>query len=353
MEEEAREGRKRIRNERKGSEKSSFLIFLTWLFNDTVSTIRLFSVDGIDGSEMVFGEMRPRIRHRLPEICLTVGQNLGKTKPGNQPKLELNPRPNETSDRQANTFADRATPVGIVLNEKNQKKKNETDKIKSGWRKNDAETDQEEKKELIGSLAEKKLPTEGCTGRNGDREKSSGSNNSNSNNSSSSSSNNNNNNNSSSSSSKQQQQQQQQLFETFQTRKVKYFTIAVHSSSNRGGHSYKISNSDIADLSSVSVADFELLDAGGIAVEEDLVAADLCDRGYFAAAPAEGSGIDILGMDCVAAGRRSPDACSTVVEMACCEDSGSSLWQAACLQQIEFITKIGISYIMKWLPIMG
>ncbi|KAJ4439153.1 hypothetical protein ANN_15110 [Periplaneta americana] len=43
------------------------------------------------------------------------------------------------------------------------------------WRrKNDAETDQEEEKELVGSLAEKKLPTEGCTGRNGEREKSSG-----------------------------------------------------------------------------------------------------------------------------------------------------------------------------------
>ncbi|KAJ4439942.1 hypothetical protein ANN_08073 [Periplaneta americana] len=40
--------------------------------------------------------------------------------------------------------------------------------------KNDAETDQEEKKELVGSLAEKKLRTEGCTGSNGEREKSSG-----------------------------------------------------------------------------------------------------------------------------------------------------------------------------------
>ncbi|KAJ4431549.1 hypothetical protein ANN_20148 [Periplaneta americana] len=46
--------------------------------------------------------------------------------------------------------------------------------LKSGWRKNDAETDQEEKKELVGSLTEKKLPAEGCTGRNGEREKSSG-----------------------------------------------------------------------------------------------------------------------------------------------------------------------------------
>ncbi|KAJ4446126.1 hypothetical protein ANN_12818 [Periplaneta americana] len=40
--------------------------------------------------------------------------------------------------------------------------------------KNDAETDQEEEKELVGSPAEKKLPTEGCTGRNSEREKSSG-----------------------------------------------------------------------------------------------------------------------------------------------------------------------------------
>ncbi|KAJ4444274.1 hypothetical protein ANN_06066 [Periplaneta americana] len=35
-------------------------------------------------------------------------------------------------------------------------------------------TPQEEEKELVGSLAEKKLPTEGCTGRNGEREKNSG-----------------------------------------------------------------------------------------------------------------------------------------------------------------------------------
>ncbi|KAJ4430020.1 hypothetical protein ANN_22228 [Periplaneta americana] len=46
--------------------------------------------------------------------------------------------------------------------------------IKQNIRKNDDETDQEEEKELIGSLAEKKLATEGCTGRNGEREKSSG-----------------------------------------------------------------------------------------------------------------------------------------------------------------------------------
>ncbi|KAJ4439418.1 hypothetical protein ANN_07542 [Periplaneta americana] len=41
-------------------------------------------------------------------------------------------------------------------------------------RKKDAEPDQEEEKELVRSLAEKKLPTGRCTGRNGEREKSSG-----------------------------------------------------------------------------------------------------------------------------------------------------------------------------------
>ncbi|KAJ4450705.1 hypothetical protein ANN_02134 [Periplaneta americana] len=41
----------------------------------------------------------------------------------------------------------------------------------SGRRKNDVETDQKEEKELAGSLVEKKLSSEGCTGRNGEREK--------------------------------------------------------------------------------------------------------------------------------------------------------------------------------------
>ncbi|KAJ4426274.1 hypothetical protein ANN_27086 [Periplaneta americana] len=43
-------------------------------------------------------------------------------------------------------------------------------RCESRCRKNEAETDQEEKKELTGSLAEKKLPTEECIGRNGGRE---------------------------------------------------------------------------------------------------------------------------------------------------------------------------------------
>ncbi|KAJ4445905.1 hypothetical protein ANN_12591 [Periplaneta americana] len=41
-------------------------------------------------------------------------------------------------------------------------------------KKDDAETNWKDEKELVASLAEKKLPTEGCTGRNGEREKSSG-----------------------------------------------------------------------------------------------------------------------------------------------------------------------------------
>ncbi|KAJ4444489.1 hypothetical protein ANN_06281 [Periplaneta americana] len=44
---------------------------------------------------------------------------------------------------------------------------------KHAKRKNDAETDQKEETELVESLAEKKLPAEGCTGRNGEREKNS------------------------------------------------------------------------------------------------------------------------------------------------------------------------------------
>ncbi|KAJ4433870.1 hypothetical protein ANN_16183 [Periplaneta americana] len=45
----------------------------SWLFNDAASTTRLFSVDKIGDSEM-----RPRIRHRLPCIHITVGGYLWK-----------------------------------------------------------------------------------------------------------------------------------------------------------------------------------------------------------------------------------------------------------------------------------
>ncbi|KAJ4426258.1 hypothetical protein ANN_27070 [Periplaneta americana] len=52
--------------------------FRCTLFKNAISTTRLFSFDEIGDSKMVFGEMRPRIRHRLPGIDLTVGENLGK-----------------------------------------------------------------------------------------------------------------------------------------------------------------------------------------------------------------------------------------------------------------------------------
>ncbi|KAJ4425527.1 hypothetical protein ANN_27721 [Periplaneta americana] len=74
-------------------------VCVSWLFNDAVSTARLFSVDGIGYSEMIFREMRPRIRHRLPDICLKIEKNLEKTQPGNQSKWELNPRSSATPDR--------------------------------------------------------------------------------------------------------------------------------------------------------------------------------------------------------------------------------------------------------------
>ena len=52
-----------------------------------------------------------------------------------------------------------------------------TDKIKNavvlervGRRKNNAGTDKEEEKKLTGPLAKKKLPAEGCSGRNVKRE---------------------------------------------------------------------------------------------------------------------------------------------------------------------------------------
>ncbi|KAJ4437468.1 hypothetical protein ANN_17612 [Periplaneta americana] len=63
-----------------------------------------FDVNG--DSEMLFGERRPSIRHRLPDIRLTVGENFGKTQPGNQPKRKSNPRPSATPDRQASALAD-------------------------------------------------------------------------------------------------------------------------------------------------------------------------------------------------------------------------------------------------------
>ncbi|KAJ4451613.1 hypothetical protein ANN_03082 [Periplaneta americana] len=73
-----------------GSHKRSFdydvFLLTSWFFNEAVSTTRLFSVDRIGDNEMVFREMRPRIRHRISNIRLTVGENLVKIQPGNQSK---------------------------------------------------------------------------------------------------------------------------------------------------------------------------------------------------------------------------------------------------------------------------
>ncbi|KAJ4450346.1 hypothetical protein ANN_01766 [Periplaneta americana] len=71
----------------------AFRSVLTWLFNDAASTTRLFSVDEIGDSEMVFDEMRPRIRHILPGIHITIGENLGK-----KPTRSLYRRPPESAD---------------------------------------------------------------------------------------------------------------------------------------------------------------------------------------------------------------------------------------------------------------
>ncbi|KAJ4440904.1 hypothetical protein ANN_10751 [Periplaneta americana] len=48
------------------------------LFNDAVSTARLFNTHRIGGSDIVFGGTRQKIRHGLPDIRITVGENLGK-----------------------------------------------------------------------------------------------------------------------------------------------------------------------------------------------------------------------------------------------------------------------------------
>ncbi|KAJ4439766.1 hypothetical protein ANN_07894 [Periplaneta americana] len=69
---EERRGEERRGEERRGEGKlRGASRGANWLFNDAVSTTRLFSVDEIGDNEMVFGEMRPR-------IPLTVGENFRK-----------------------------------------------------------------------------------------------------------------------------------------------------------------------------------------------------------------------------------------------------------------------------------
>ncbi|KAJ4444801.1 hypothetical protein ANN_06598 [Periplaneta americana] len=48
-----------------------------WNFGH-LDNLKLFCIDGIDDSEIVFGEMRSGIRQRLHDIHLTVGENLGE-----------------------------------------------------------------------------------------------------------------------------------------------------------------------------------------------------------------------------------------------------------------------------------
>lgn len=81
-------------------------IFFIWLLNDTISATVLFSVYGFGDKDIIFGEMRPRICYRLPDIRLTVLENPGKTTPGNQFNRESNPRRSATPDQQASALVD-------------------------------------------------------------------------------------------------------------------------------------------------------------------------------------------------------------------------------------------------------
>ncbi|KAJ4445792.1 hypothetical protein ANN_12477 [Periplaneta americana] len=75
--------------------------------NEPPGSLKVSNGDGVGGGGGGGGEVRPRIRHRLPDICLTVGENLcKKLKLSNQPKRESNPSPSATPDRQASALAD-------------------------------------------------------------------------------------------------------------------------------------------------------------------------------------------------------------------------------------------------------
>ncbi|KAJ4440230.1 hypothetical protein ANN_08369 [Periplaneta americana] len=76
----------------------------------------LASVDGIGDSEMIFGKIRPRIRHRLPDICLTVGENLGKNPTRPDPewfKCFKNDRTSVDDDRSGQPSTD-ITPENVA-----------------------------------------------------------------------------------------------------------------------------------------------------------------------------------------------------------------------------------------------
>ncbi|KAJ4431399.1 hypothetical protein ANN_19996 [Periplaneta americana] len=62
------------------------VVFCPHPSDSALNGILIFSVDGIGDIEMIFDEMRPKIRYILPYICITVGENLGKNLTSNQPK---------------------------------------------------------------------------------------------------------------------------------------------------------------------------------------------------------------------------------------------------------------------------
>ncbi|KAJ4435763.1 hypothetical protein ANN_18382 [Periplaneta americana] len=59
--------------------------------NEPPGSLKANNLDGIDDSEMIFGEMRLRIRHRLHDIRLTIGENLGKNLNQQCVKMESEP----------------------------------------------------------------------------------------------------------------------------------------------------------------------------------------------------------------------------------------------------------------------
>ncbi|KAJ4440105.1 hypothetical protein ANN_08238 [Periplaneta americana] len=63
-----------------------------------VVVVMLLCVDGTDDSAMLFGEMRPGIRHRISDIRLTVGENLEK-----KPNQIISPSGDRTRTRERNS----------------------------------------------------------------------------------------------------------------------------------------------------------------------------------------------------------------------------------------------------------
>ncbi|KAJ4438948.1 hypothetical protein ANN_14902 [Periplaneta americana] len=80
-------------------------------------------VDEIVDSETVFGEMRPRIRHTLPGIHLTVGENLGKNPTRLSAQAGIEPAP-ERNFRSAGKRLNRLSHAGGFSTEVDKEKKN-------------------------------------------------------------------------------------------------------------------------------------------------------------------------------------------------------------------------------------